>query len=178
MFRLVFLAFFGASSRMSPDVAHHVHESPAVMTVPLIVLAVLTVVSGLWLGVETSEGTPFARFLAPVFPVAAAAHDLLVPVLSGVVATAGVLLAWIMYGRRPVRAEDIGRPKNALHALLLNKYYVDEIYDALVVMPIYHLCQWCARTFDLGVIDGAVNGVGRARSSPGRRGSGGCRPAS
>ena len=160
-FRLVFLAFFGAS-RMSHDVAHHVHESPAVMTVPLIVLAVLTAVSGLWLGVETSEGTPFARFLAPVFPVEAAAHDLLVPALSVVAAVAGVLLAWIMYGRRPVRAEEIGEPRNALHALLLNKYYVDEIYDALIVMPIYRLCQWCALTFDLGVIDGAVNGVGRA----------------
>jgi NADH-quinone oxidoreductase subunit L len=160
-FRLVFLAFFGAS-RMSHEVAHHVHESPAVMTVPLIVLAVLTAVSGLWLGVETSEGTPFARFLAPVFPVAAATHDLIVPALSVVAAVAGVLLAWVMYGRRPVRADDIGHPKNALHALLLNKYYVDEIYDALIVMPIYRVCQWCARTFDLGVIDGAVNGMGRA----------------
>ena len=160
-FRLVFLAFFGAS-RMSHDVAHHVHESPAVMTIPLILLAVLTAVSGLALGVETSGGTAFARFLAPVFPIEEAEHGLLVPALSVLVAVAGVVLAWVMYGRRPVRAEEIGEPRSGLHALLLNKYYVDEIYDALIVHPIYRLSQWCARVFDQAVIDGGVNGVGTA----------------
>jgi NADH-quinone oxidoreductase subunit L len=160
-FRLVFLAFFGAS-RMSHDVAHHVHESPPVMTVPLIILAILTAVSGLALGVETSGGTAFARFLAPVFPIEEGEHGLLVPALSVIAAVGGVLLAWMMYGRRPVRAEEIGEPKNALHALLLNKYYVDEIYDAAIVTPIYRLSQWCARVFDLGVIDGAVNGLGQS----------------
>jgi NADH-quinone oxidoreductase subunit L len=160
-FRLVFLAFFGAS-RMSHDVAHHVHESPPVMTVPLIILAILTAVSGLALGVETSGGTAFARFLAPVFPIEEGEHGLLVPALSVIAAVGGVLLAWLMYGRRPVRAEEIGEPKNALHALLLNKYYVDEIYDAAIVTPIYRLSQWCARVFDLGVIDGAVNGLGQS----------------
>jgi NADH-quinone oxidoreductase subunit L len=159
-FRLVFLAFFG-TPRMSHEVAHHVHESPAVMTMPLVVLAILTAVTGLLLGVETSEGTAFARFLAPVFPVEESAHGVLVPALSVVVAVAGVLLAWVMYGRRPVRAEDIGRPRNVLHALSLNKYYVDEIYDALLVTPSFRLYQWCARAFDLGFIDGTVNGVGR-----------------
>jgi NADH-quinone oxidoreductase subunit L len=160
-FRLVFLAFFG-SSRMSHDVVHHVHESPPVMTVPLILLALLTAVSGLALGVETSGGTAFARFLAPVFPIQEGEHGLLVPALSVIVAVAGVVLAWMMYGRRSVRAEEIGEPKTGLHALLLNKYYVDEIYDALIVNPIYRLSQWCARVFDLGVIDGAVNGAGRS----------------
>jgi NADH-quinone oxidoreductase subunit L len=159
-FRLVFLAFFG-NSRMSHEVAHHVHESPAVMTLPLIVLALLTMVSGLALGVHTTGGTPFSRFLSPVFPEAESDHGLLVPVLSVVVAVAGTLLAWLMYGWRPIRAEEIGEPRNALHALLLNKYYVDELYDALIVTPIYRLSRWCAVVFDLGVIDGAVNGVGR-----------------
>jgi len=51
-------------------------------------------------------------------------------------------------------------PRNPLHALLLNKYYVDEIYDALIVNPAYRLYVWCARVFDLRVIDGIVNGVG------------------
>jgi NADH-quinone oxidoreductase subunit L len=50
--------------------------------------------------------------------------------------------------------------RNPVHALLLNKYYVDEIYDALLVRPTYALSRWCARVFDLGLIDGAVNGVG------------------
>ncbi len=159
-FRLVFLAFF-STSRMSHEVAHHVHESPAVMTVPLVVLAVLTAAAGLALGVETPEGTAFARFLAPVFPVHEAAHSSLVPLLSVVVAVGGVVLAWLMYQWRPVRAEDIGQPRSAFHALLLNKYYVDELYDALFVTPLYRLSRWCARVFDLGVIDGTVNGIGR-----------------
>jgi len=161
IFRLVLLAFFGTTSRMTHEVAHHVHESPAVMTVPLIMLAGLTVVSGLALGVDTADGTAFARFLAPVFPVEPGAHGFLVPLLSVLVAVAGVALAWLMYGRRAITAEEIGRPRNAVHALLLNKYYVDELYDALFVRPSLRVYRWCAEVFDLGVIDGIVNGTGR-----------------
>jgi NADH-quinone oxidoreductase subunit L len=73
---------------------------------------------------------------------------------------AGVFFAWVMYGRRPVKAEEIGVPRNAFHALLLNKYYVDELYDALIVTPLYRVFHWSARVFDLRVIDGIVNGVG------------------
>jgi NADH-quinone oxidoreductase subunit L len=164
-FRLTFLAFFG-NPRMSREVAHHVHESPAVMTVPLIVLAALTVVAGLAFGIPGAHGTPFARFLAPVLPHAEGEHGgglaLALLVLSAAVAVAGVALAWLVYGRGDVRPGSIGVPRNALHRILLNKYYVDEIYDALIVNPIYRLSQWCARVFDLGVIDGAVNGAGRS----------------
>jgi NADH-quinone oxidoreductase subunit L len=167
-FRLVFLCFFG-NSRMSHEVAHHVHESPAVMTLPLIVLAILTAVSGLALGVHTTGGTPFSRFLSPVFPHTESDHGLLVPALSVVVAVAGTLLAWMMYGRRAIRAEEIGEPRTALHALLLNKYYVDELYDAVIVGPIYRMSRWCAAVFDLGVIDGAVNGVGQIVTAGARR---------
>jgi NADH-quinone oxidoreductase subunit L len=157
-FRLVFLAFFG-HSRLSHEAAHHVHESPAVMTVPLMVLAALTLVAGLALGREGAHGTPFARFLEPVFPLAEGAHGWLVPALSVVAAVGGVLLAWLMYSRRPVSAEAIGRPRNAVHRLLLDKYYVDELYDALFVLPGYDLCRWCARQVDQKVIDGLVNGL-------------------
>jgi len=67
-----------------------------------------------------------------------------------------------MYMRRPVRAEEIGVARSALHRLVLNKYYVDEIYDGLFVQPLLGLCRWCARVFDGRVIDGLVNGVGEA----------------
>jgi NADH-quinone oxidoreductase subunit L len=70
--RLVLLAFFG-SPRMTKDQAHHIHESPAVMTVPLAVLAILTAVAGI-VGIPSSHGTSFERFLAPVLPVKEAAH--------------------------------------------------------------------------------------------------------
>ena len=145
-FRLVFLAFFGGP-RMPKEVAHHIHESPASMTVPLIVLAVLTVVAGLAVGIPSSQGTAFSHFLAPVLPLDEAEHS------------AGVALAWMVYGRTPVRAASIGVARNPLHKLLIEKYYVDEIYDALFVKPIYHLSLWLARVFDPGLIDGIVNGV-------------------
>jgi NADH-quinone oxidoreductase subunit L len=161
-FRLVFLAFFGGP-RMSKEVAHHVHESPPVMTVPLMALAALTVVAGLALGIPSAHGTAFARFLHPVLPLREAEHGgalaFALLVLSAAVAVGGVALAWVMYGIRPVRSESIGVATNPVHALLLRKYYVDELYDALFVRPILALSGWCARVFDLGLIDGIVNGV-------------------
>jgi NADH-quinone oxidoreductase subunit L len=163
-FRVVFLAFFG-NPRMSREVAHHVHESPLVMTAPLMALAALTVVAGAALGIPGAHGTPFARFLEPVLPHAATEHSgglaLALLVVSAAVAVAGVGLAWYVYGRSEVRAASIGAPRGPLHRLLLGKYYVDELYDALIVRPLYRLCEWSARRFDLGVIDGAVNGVAR-----------------
>ena len=164
-FRLVFLAFFGGP-RMPKEVAHHIHESPAVMTIPLIALAVLTVVAGLAVGIPSSNGTAFAHFLSPVLPLEESEHSAGVAfsllVLSALVAIAGVGLAWTVYGRTPVRAASIGVARNPLHKILIDKYYVDEIYDALIVNPIYRLSLWLARVFDPGVIDGIVNGVADA----------------
>src|SRR5437660_1555073 len=159
--RLFLLAFVGAP-RMSREQAHHVHESPPVMTLPLAVLALLTVVAGV-LGVPSAHGTAFARFLSPVLPFKEAEHGgvtaLALAAVAVVVAASGVFLAWLMYGRRPVDPATIGVPRTAVHKLLLNKYYVDEIYDALIVQPIYRGSLWLARVFDPRVIDGLVNGV-------------------
>jgi NADH-quinone oxidoreductase subunit L len=159
--RLFLLAFIGAP-RMSREQAHHVHESPAVMTLPLAVLALLTIVAGV-LGVPSAHGTAFARFLSPVLPLKEAEHGgvtaLALAAVAVVAAAGGVFLAWLMYGRRPVDAAAIGVPRTVLHKLLLNKYYVDEIYDALIVQPIYRLSLWLARVFDPRGIDGLVNGL-------------------
>jgi NADH-quinone oxidoreductase subunit L len=151
---------------MSREVAHHVHESPPIMTVPLGVLAVLTVAAGLALGIPSAHGTAFGRFLAPVFPLheeagpgGLSAYALLI--LSVLVVVAGVLLAWLIYGGRLVKAEAIGRPRNIVHRLLLNQYYVDEIYDACFVRPIQRLSDFSAWIFDQRFIDGIVNGIGR-----------------
>jgi NADH-quinone oxidoreductase subunit L len=164
-FRLVFLAFFGAP-RMSKEVAHHIHESPASMTVPLILLALATTVAGLAVGIPSSHGTAFARFLAPVLPLPEGEHGaglaFALLLLSAVIAIAGVALAWYVYGRSPVRPASIGAPRNPVHKLLLEKYYVDEIYDFLFVRPIYRLSLWLAGVFDPRVIDGLVNGTATA----------------
>jgi NADH-quinone oxidoreductase subunit L len=163
-FRLIFLAFLGAP-RMSKEVAHHIHESPAVMTVPLMILAALTIVAGWALGVPSDEGTRFQRWLAPVLPLHEGEHHgvagIMLLVLSVIVALAGILLAWFQYGAAPVRAETIGQPRTALHRLLLNAWYVDWLYDRIIVRPLFALSGWLARIFDLGVVDGAVNGIGR-----------------
>src|SRR5262245_61241881 len=104
-FRVVFLAFFGGP-RMSKEVAHHIHESPASMTIPLVILAILTAVAGLVVGIPSSEGTAFARFLSPVLPLDQGEHSAGVAfsllILSALVAIAGVALAWFVYGRSPV----------------------------------------------------------------------------
>ena len=162
--RLVFLAFFGRP-RMSKEQAHHIHESPAVMTVPLGLLAILTAVAGI-IGVPSEHGTTFTRFLAPVLPAAEGEHGgvaaLALAAVSVIAALAGVFVAWLVYGRGQVDAEKIGVAENPIHRLVLNKYYVDELYDALFVKPLYRLFLWCAQIFDVKVIDGLVNGVARA----------------
>jgi NADH-quinone oxidoreductase subunit L len=160
-FRLLILAFFG-SPRMSKETARHVHESPAVMTGPLVLLAVLTLGAGLAFGIPSSHGTPFARFLTPVFAVREAAHSALVPLLSVVAFLGGAGLAVAMFALAPVRPEQVGAPRTPLRALLLNAYYVDGLYDRLIVGPLLAVSGFLARVFDLRVIDGLVNGTGHA----------------
>jgi NADH-quinone oxidoreductase subunit L len=134
------------------------------MTVPLGILAVLAAVAGVW-GLPAESGTPIGRFLDPVLgpgPAREAVHHgpawglMAVSVLAAVV---GMVLAGRMYGRGRVDVAKLGQPQNALHRLLLHKYYVDELYDRLFVRPTVVVAWWCAQTFDLGVIDAAVNGL-------------------
>ena len=159
-FRLLFLAFGGAP-RMSKDVLQHAHESPWMMTAPLVVLALLTVVAGFVLGLPL-DGTRLAQRLAPVFALHEGEHSKLVPLLSVVVVVAGFVLALQRYKSAPVKAERVGQPSTPLRALLLNAYYIDALYDRVIVRPLFALSEGLARVFDLGVLDGVVNGLGRA----------------
>ena len=163
MWRLVFLAFLGRS-RVDHDVAHHIHESPPVMTIPLAALAVLAAGAGVW-GLPGEQGSAIGRFLAPVLAgghEAEAGHHgpawALMAVSVGA-ALAGLVVAGEMYLRGRADVAKVGVPRNGIHRLLLGKYYVDELYDRALVRPIFALCRWCAETFDAGAIDGAVNGV-------------------
>jgi NADH-quinone oxidoreductase subunit L len=163
MWRLIFLTFFGPS-RVDHEVAHHVHESPWTMTAPLWVLAVLATIAGVW-GIPWKEGTVVGRFLEPVLhpgPAQEGAHHgpaWSLMALSVAVAVAGIAVAGEMYLRGRADLARVGAPRNALHRLLLHKYYVDELYDALFVRPVFAMSRWFAEVFDAGVIDGAVNGV-------------------
>jgi NADH-quinone oxidoreductase subunit L len=163
-FRLLFLAFY-TPPRMSHEVARHVHESPAVMTVPLVVLALLTLVAGWLVGIRSpSEGsTLFARYLEPVFHLHEGEHSgLMLLLLSFVVVGAGFGVALALYRTSALRIDAVGQPRTALHALLLNAWYVDWLYDRAIVQPLYRLSVFAARVIDQGVIDGLVNLAGRA----------------
>ena len=158
MFRLIFVTFYG-DSRVDPNVDSHLHESPPVMWVPLAILAIPSALIGLLLGWGGHDSW-FHHFTKSVFPEAhheASGNMILFMVISSVVGLAGIAFAWSRYSKRVPSDE----PTNALHKLLANKYYVDEVYNALIVQPIKngsHYLLW--RLVDNGIIDGIVNGVG------------------
>ncbi len=167
MFRAVFMTFHGAS-RVDGHV--HVHESPAVMIIPLCVLAVLSLVGG-WIGLPLIEGgNKIREFLSPVFGGAAhgaaaqaVAHqaglEVTMMLVSMGIAVAGILVAWIMYIRTPALPEKLSARFSGIYQLIYHKYFVDEAYDAVVVEPIKNGSFFLWRIFDDQIIDGAVNGV-------------------
>ena len=160
-FRLLILAFFTAP-RMPKEVARHVHESPLAMTGPLLLLALLTLVTGWVVGIPSGDATPFARLLAPVFPLDEGHHGgLLLLLLSFLVVAAGFAGALYLYKLQPVDPTAIGQPRTPLHAFLLNAWYFDRLYDRAIVEPLSALSRFAANVVDAGVIDGIVNGVGR-----------------
>jgi NADH-quinone oxidoreductase subunit L len=164
-FRLLFLAFSGAP-RMTKDVLQHAHESPWTMALPLVVLALLTLVAGFVLGLPF-DATRLAQRLEPVFRLHEGIHSKVVPLLSVIVVVGGFALALQRYKMTPVKADRLGQPHTPLHALLLNAWYVDRLYDLVIVRPLFVLSDTLARAFDLGVIDGIVNGVGRGVTAGG-----------
>jgi NADH-quinone oxidoreductase subunit L len=169
MFRLIFLTFFG-QSRMDPEVEKHVHESPYSMTVPLMILAVLSVVGG-WIGIPHVLGghNYFEEWLAPVFARAAggaaegthhsAALEYLLMAGSVAVALCGIGLAWYLYRVRTEMPKEIADRVPRIYGVVFHKYYVDEIYDAAIVRWIVNGSIWLWEAFDAAVIDGMVNGV-------------------
>jgi NADH-quinone oxidoreductase subunit L len=193
MFRLIFLTFFGKQQFDEHKV--HVHESPRNMTIPLIILAFLSIFGGWFAAPKLIGGTDhFEAFLHPVFasyevqtsageeettarPVGeesagTPAMDL-VHALSGppvIVGLLGILLAWWFYIRRPDLPKKLAQSMFGLYTLVLHKYYVDEIYAAVVVRPLLWVSTnvlW--HTVDEGLIDGTVNGSARlARETGGK----------
>jgi NADH-quinone oxidoreductase subunit L len=184
MFRMMFLTFYG-KSRMTAEVEHHVHESPGSMTGVLMVLAVGSVVGG-WVGIPQAVGHYLGEvpngiegFLEPVFesPVAVKmgegqGSEAMEWILMGVsvgIALLGLLLARTFYLKNPALPERLRTRYRALYTTLLNKYWIDEIYDALFVQPIkiastYLLWKFC----DVILIDGAVNGTAQMVGKSGR----------
>ncbi|MBI2827783.1 MAG: NADH-quinone oxidoreductase subunit L [Acidobacteria bacterium] len=183
MFRLVFLTFHGerwhdAPSHPSHHAPAHLRDAPPAMAFVLIVLAIGSVLAG-YVGVPHALGghNQLAAWLAPSFaaPGATAAGDpevsreaaeaaaleLTLMGVSSAIALIGIGIAAFIWLKRREIAASMARYYPGLHRLLLNKYYVDEVYDAMVVQPIRVGSQealW--RGFDVRVVDGAVNGTG------------------
>ncbi|HET9939647.1 MAG TPA: NADH-quinone oxidoreductase subunit L [Candidatus Eisenbacteria bacterium] len=176
MFRLYFMTFHGPS-RLTEEAKHHLHESPNSMTIPLMILAVLSVVGGFIQIPLVEGGQRLSEFLAPVFADvthvaggAAAAHgaehggsglEIALMVISLAVAAAGIFLAYRFYMVDPAAPKRLAEQMRGLYRLVFNKYWVDEVYNDKIVEPIRRgsIALW--QKFDAAVIDGAVNGVGR-----------------
>ena len=157
-FRLVFVTFWGPS-HVDPHHAGHIHESPTTMTLPLIVLAILSIATG-YLGIPD--------FLGPMFETHAGgvAHEGGVGVSIMVVATAmgllGIAGAYYVYVLNPTLPDRFARQWQSLYRASLNKWYVDEAYDRTIVRPTLYAATELWKRVDVNVVDGAVNGVARA----------------
>lgn len=173
MFRLYLLTFEG-KTRMTDEVRHHVHESPFSMTIPLVILAVLSIFGG-YIGVPEFMGelvgihgsNLFDKFVSPAILLdnfVAAGHHLLdhvtLLVLSIVAAATGIVIAFYLYSVKPGTADRIAANKSVepFYNFSYNKWYVDELYDYIIVQPFRYLSNLAA-WFDTKFIDGAVNGV-------------------
>jgi NADH-quinone oxidoreductase subunit L len=164
MMRL-YLLVFGGTSRLSHEAEHHLHESPAVMLLPLIVLAIGSCVAG-FVGVPHALGggavpDVLERWLEPVMPSAveaggvesSAISETVSMILASLAALAGLAAGYLLYKDGPL--PERRRPGLAV---LRDKYYVDEGYDRLVVRPYGALCRF-ASAVDARIVDGAVNAV-------------------
>jgi NADH-quinone oxidoreductase subunit L len=178
MWRLMYMTFYG-NSRVAPEVAAKIHESPPTMTIPLEVLAVGSIVAG-WVGIPKiwtlfpESVRYFERWLFPVFSSVAvheaaeeaahASHDVglewLLMGVSVAIAITGIILARVFYKIKPEIPESLGAKFPGVHKILLNKWYLDEIYDFLFVDGLAKGGGKLMGGFDRNVVDGAVNGVG------------------
>jgi NADH-quinone oxidoreductase subunit L len=173
MFRLIFMTFHGAPRYDEHHV--HVHESPKVMLAPLAILAVLSVIGG-WFALPPYWGGKdyFQGFLDPVFAsstaLAARMHpawsepphslELTMTAIAVLIAFIGFLTAWYFYIHKPALPKKVAGAFGPIYRLLLGKYFVDELYGAVIIGPIVWLSRnilW--KVIDVGLIDGTVNGL-------------------
>src|SRR5665213_608366 len=164
--RLYATTFLG-KFRGTADQEHHLHESPAPITFPLIVLAILAVLGG-FLGIPeifAKDSHMLGHFLQPVFaghekmitesPVSVSTEWMLMGISAGL-ATIIVIFAWMRFSRKPELGETAG-----FGNWLANKWYVDELYQAVIVKPLNAFADFLNRVVEKNVIDGMVNGAGR-----------------
>jgi NADH-quinone oxidoreductase subunit L len=172
MFRLIFLTFWG-ENRAAPDVQSHIHESPRVMTWPLVILAVPAAVLGLVVGLPPDGGW-LHTFLQPVFfnvekeHFAWAGSGGALLLLSLAVVVAGIYTAYVAYLRRPGLPARVVALAPWAYQASYHKFYMDEFYEGAVIRPVMGFATWLWTFVDVKVIDGAVNGLAWAWGALGR----------
>lgn len=160
MFRLYFITFTG-KFRGTHEQEHHLHESPSAMTIPLIILAILSVIGG-YIGIPEVLGGhhELAHYLSPIIPIAhhTLSHqtELLLMAISTVLVLSSILYAWIRFKNFKAEQSNAG-----LSSFLENKWYVDEFYHWLIVKPIKKASSLVQHILENRIIDGSVNGVGK-----------------
>jgi NADH-quinone oxidoreductase subunit L len=163
-FRLIFLTFHG-KFRGTHEQEHHLHESPKVMTIPLMLLCVGAIASG-WVGIPhlLGGGAHFTEIMKPVLGHIEGhgthSEEWMVMAISVVAGLSGIGLAAFVYLREGDLADRVAARFSFVHRVLWNKYYVDELYDFIIVKPTF----WIAKNVIVGVtdgkiIEGIVNGV-------------------
>ncbi len=173
MFRLIFMTFYG-KERMDSETKAHIHESPRSMTVPLMILAVFSVIGGL-VGMPHIFGVTnyFEHWLEPVMAQgqhAPASHALAagggdtgtewgLMLASVALVLVSIYFAYVVYNKRTELATSLRERLSALHKVLLNKYYIDEFYGAVIVRPVVYCSLFMWKVFDVVVIDGFLNGL-------------------
>jgi NADH-quinone oxidoreductase subunit L len=163
MFRQLFMVFHG-ECRVDAHAKAHLHESPTVMTLPLIVLAIGSIVAG-WLGAPGYLwGSRWELWLEPVLGAAPAHHgsvttEVTVTLLTLAVVGIGIYLAFARYAQRAATTERSAEAGGMLYRLSLNKYYIDEFYDTVFVRPFTACSRFFAQFIDPWIIDGSVNGL-------------------
>lgn len=165
MFRLLFLTFFG-KFRGTHEQEHHLHESPSSMTIPLIVLAVLSVVGGV-LGLPEFWGTSnwMHHHLDPIIvhknpSILNHEKEWMLMGIAVIAAAATIFFAYMVYIKNQILPEAKDENIKGIKKLIYNKYYVDEIYDVIIRKPLDALSVVFYKFMDLQVVDGLVNAVG------------------
>jgi NADH-quinone oxidoreductase subunit L len=160
-FRAYFMTFWG-EERIPHEAGQHAHESPPIMTAPLIVLAVGAVGVGIVIEPFSHWFSGFLNGHTPALKEEAAA-DLNFPLLllSSAVALCGIAAAWWIYVREPGTAGRIANRMRDLYQLSLNKFHVDELYEAFILKPLAVVTALC-RVFDQYIVDGLVDLIGQA----------------
>ena len=175
MFRLIYMTFYGETRTPQDAASGHIHESPPIMAVPLVILAVLSALAG-FAGLPVLFGEKanvFGRFLESAFAGTihhlSSATEVLLVLAATASALIGIALAFVFYRREPGLPDRMSRRFPGIHRLLVDKYYVDEAYDAVVVRPLILGAEMVYAHFDLKVVDGALNGSAAAANLTGKR---------